>query len=182
VSGATARVPRPAPHTELDAAPGGGENGLPYASTATGVNPPGRRSRHARWGTTCTWPAGRARRHAGADKGPLARTVLMIAQPAEETVQDAREPMIRGRALRALPQARFRVAVHDSSDPAGRQGVLRPGLRWRASIPSTSPIFGRGGHAPSRKRRRPGRDRRPDRPRLPDADSPGRRIRSSPRS
>src|ERR1700737_1978462 len=108
--------------TELDALPVEEKTGLPYASTATGVNPQGQ-----------TVPVMHACGHdvhmagwTGA-AALLARTkdrwrgtVLMIAQPGEETVQGARAMIADGLFVR-FPKPDFSVAVHDSSDlPAGR--------------------------------------------------------------
>src|SRR6202171_5887833 len=133
--------------TELDALPVEEKTGLPYASTATGVNPQGQ-----------TVPVMHACGHdvhmagwTGA-AALLARTkdrwrgaVLMIAQPGEETVQGARAMIADGLFVR-FPKPDFAVAVHDSSDlPAGKVYFV-PGLAM-ASVDSIDvTIFGRGGH------------------------------------
>src|SRR5437867_3005811 len=72
-------------------------------------------------------------------------TVLMIGQPAEETVQGAKA-MIADGLLKRFPKPDFSVAVHDSSDaPAGKVYFV-PGYGM-ASVDSVDlTIFGRGGH------------------------------------
>ena len=72
-------------------------------------------------------------------------TVLMIAQPAEETVQGARA-MIKDGLFVRFPKPDFAVAVHDSSDlPAGKvYYVPGPAMASVDSVDVT--IFGRGGH------------------------------------
>jgi len=133
--------------TELDALPVEEKTGLPYASNATGVNPQGQ-----------TVPVMHACGHdvhmagwTGA-AALLARmkdnwrgTVLMIAQPAEETVQGARAMIADGLFVR-FPKPDFAVAVHDSSDlPAGKvYFVPGPAMASVDSVDVT--IFGRGGH------------------------------------
>jgi hippurate hydrolase len=133
--------------TELDALPVEEKTGLPYASNATGVNPQGQ-----------TVPVMHACGHdvhmagwTGAAallvrmKDSWRGTVLMIAQPAEETVQGARAMIADGLFVR-FPKPDFAVAVHDSSDlPAGKVFFV-PGPAM-ASVDSVDvTIFGRGGH------------------------------------
>jgi len=139
--------------TELDALPVEEKTGLPYASNATGVNPQGQ-----------TVPVMHACGHdvhmagwTGA-AALLARmkdnwrgTVLMIAQPAEETVQGARAMIADGLFVR-FPKPDFAVAVHDSSDlPAGKVYFV-PGPAMASVDSSTSPSSGGVATAPSRTR------------------------------
>jgi len=72
-------------------------------------------------------------------------TVLMIAQPGEETVQGARAMIADGLFAR-FPKPDFALAVHDSSDlPAGKvYFVPGPAMASVDSVDVT--IFGRGGH------------------------------------
>jgi amidohydrolase len=133
--------------TELDALPIEEKTGLPYASTATAVNPAGQ--------TVPVMHACGHDAHMAAWTGAaalLARmkdrwhgTVLMIGQPAEETVQGARA-MIADGLLTRFPKPDFSLAVHDSSDlPAGKVFFV-PGYGM-ASVDSVDlTIFGRGGH------------------------------------
>jgi len=133
--------------TELDALPVEEKTGLPYASTATGVNPQGQTVpvmhacghdvHMAGWTGAAALLARMKDRWRG--------TVLMIAQPAEETVQGARA-MIKDGLFVRFPKPDFAVAVHDSSDlPAGKvYYVPGPAMASVDSVDVT--IFGRGGH------------------------------------
>jgi amidohydrolase len=133
--------------TELDALPVEEKTGLPYASTATGVNPQGQTVpvmhacghdvHMAGWTGAAALLARMKDRWRG--------TVLMIAQPAEETVQGARAMIADGLFTR-FPKPDFALAVHDSSDlPAGKVFFV-PGPAM-ASVDSVDvTIFGRGGH------------------------------------
>jgi len=133
--------------TELDALPVEEKTGLPYASTATGVNPQGQTVpvmhacghdvHMAGWTGAAALLARMKDRWRG--------TVLMIAQPAEETVQGARAMIADGLFAR-FPKPDFALAVHDSSDlPAGKVFFV-PGPAM-ASVDSVDvTIFGRGGH------------------------------------
>jgi len=133
--------------TELDALPVEEKTGLPYASNATGVNPQGQTVpimhacghdvHMAGW----TGAAALLARMKDSWRG----TVLMIAQPAEETVQGARAMIADGLFVR-FPKPDFAVAVHDSSDlPAGKvYFVPGPAMASVDSVDVT--IFGRGGH------------------------------------
>ena len=134
-------------HTELDALPVEEKTGLPYASTATAVNPQGQTVpvmhacghdvHMAGWTGAAALLARMKDRWRG--------TVLMIAQPAEETVQGARA-MIKDGLFVRFPKPDFAVAVHDSSDlPAGKvYYVPGPAMASVDSVDVT--IFGRGGH------------------------------------
>src|SRR5437667_990912 len=133
--------------TELDALPVEEKTGLPYASTATGVNPAGQTVpvmhacghdvHMAGWTGAATLLARMKERWRG--------TVLMVGQPAEETVQGARA-MIADGLFKRFPKPDFAVAVHDSSDlPSGKVYYV-PGYGM-ASVDSVDlTIFGRGGH------------------------------------
>ena len=133
--------------TELDALPVEEKTGLPYASTATGVNPQGQTVpvmhacghdvHMAGWTGAATLLARMKDRWRG--------TVLMIAQPAEETVQGARAMIADGLFAR-FPKPDFALAVHDSSElPAGKvYFVPGPAMASVDSVDVT--IFGRGGH------------------------------------
>ncbi len=133
--------------TELDALPVEEKTGLPYASTATGVNPAGQ--------TVPVMHACGHDAHMAAWTGAAALlsrmkdrwrgTVLMIGQPGEETVQGARA-MIADGLFQRFPRPDFSIAVHDSSDlPAGKVYYV-PGYIM-ASVDSVDvTIFGRSGH------------------------------------
>ena len=133
--------------TELDALPVEEKTGLPYASTATAVNPAGQTvpvmhacghdAHMAGWTGAATLLAKAKDRWRG--------TVLMVGQPAEEVVQGARA-MIADGLFSRFPKPDFSLAVHDSSDlPAGKVFFV-PGYAM-ASVDSVDvTIFGRGGH------------------------------------
>ena len=133
--------------TELDALPVEEKTGLPYASTATGVNAAGQTvplmhacghdAHMAGWTGAAALLARMKDRWRG--------TVLMIGQPAEEIVAGAKA-MIADGLFKRFPKPDFSVAVHDSSDaPAGKVYFV-PGYGM-ASVDSVDlTIFGRGGH------------------------------------
>jgi hippurate hydrolase len=133
--------------TELDALPVEEKTGLPYASTATGVNPQGQTvpvmhacghdAHMAGWVGAATLLARMKDRWRG--------TVLMIGQPGEETVQGARA-MIGDGLFQRFPKPDFSLAVHDSSDlPAGKVFFV-PGYTMAGVDSVDVTIFGRGGH------------------------------------
>ena len=133
--------------TELDALPVEEKTGLPYASTATGVNAAGQTvpvmhacghdAHMAAWTGAAAMLARMKDRWRG--------TVLMIGQPGEETVQGARA-MIGDGLFQRFPKPDFSLAVHDSSDlPAGKvYFVAGYGMAAVDSVDVT--VFGRGGH------------------------------------
>ncbi len=133
--------------TELDALPVQEKTGLPYASTATGVNPAGQTvpvmhacghdAHMAGWTGAAALLARAKDRWRG--------TVLMVGQPGEETVQGARA-MIADGLFKRFPKPDFSLAVHDSSDlPAGKVYFV-PGYGMAAVDSVDVTIFGRGGH------------------------------------
>jgi amidohydrolase len=133
--------------TELDALPVEEKTGLPYASTVKTVDAKGQTqpamhacghdAHMAGW----TGAAALLARHKDLWRG----TVVMIGQPAEETVQGARA-MIADGLFKRFPRPDFLVAVHDASEtPAGKLYIV-PGYSF-ASVDSVDvTIFGRGGH------------------------------------
>ena len=124
--------------TELDALPVEEKTGLPYASTVPGVmHACGHDVHMSAWTGAATLLA------QGKDK--WRGTVVMVGQPAEETVQGARAMLADG-LFKRFPKPDFSLAVHDSSDaPAGRVMVI-PGFAM-ANVDSVDiTIFGRGGH------------------------------------
>ena len=133
--------------TELDALPVEEKTGLPYASKATSTDRAGKTVpvmhacghdvHMASWTGAATLLARAKDRWRG--------TVVMVAQPAEETVEGARAMLADG-FLSKFPKPDFAVAVHDSSDlPAGKVAYV-PGYAL-ANVDSVDvTIFGRGGH------------------------------------
>jgi hippurate hydrolase len=133
--------------TELDALPVEEKTGLPYASTATGVNPAGQTvpvmhacghdAHMAGWTGAAALLARSKDRWRG--------TVMMVGQPGEETVQGAKA-MIGDGLFKRFPKPDFSVAVHDSSDlPAGKVYFV-PGYGMAGVDSVDLTIFGRGGH------------------------------------
>src|SRR5216683_2846737 len=133
--------------TELDALPVEEKTGLPYASKATATDPAGKTVpvmhacghdiHMASWAGVAMLLARNKDRWRG--------TVVMIGQPAEETVQGAKA-MIADGLFSRFPKPNFAVAVHDKSDlPAGKVTFI-PGYAL-ANVDSVDvTLFGRGGH------------------------------------
>ena len=133
--------------TELDALPVEDKTGLPYASHVTGTSAAGQTvpvmhacghdAHMAAWTGAATLLA--------RDKSRWHGTVVMVGQPAEETVQGARAMLADG-FLKRFPKPDFAIAVHDSSDkPAGKVFfVPEYAMAGVDSVDVT--IFGRGGH------------------------------------
>ena len=133
--------------TEMDALPVEEKTGLPYASTATATDPAGKTVpvMHACGHDVhmASWTGAAAL--LARSKARWSGTVVMVAQPAEETVGGAHAMLADG-FLQRFPKPDFAVAVHDSSDlPAGTVAYV-PGYAL-ANVDSVDvTIFGRGGH------------------------------------
>lgn len=133
--------------TELDGLPVEEQTGLDYASTArtkddNGVDVGlmhacGHDLHMAAWMTTARIMAGARDRWAG--------TLVLIGQPAEETLRGA-QWMIEDGLLTRFPKPDFALAVHD--DPRYRAGVIgyRAGPLLANSDMLRITIFGAGGH------------------------------------
>src|SRR5919108_1701762 len=110
--------------TELDALPVEEKTGLPYASKATAVDRAGKTVpvMHACGHDVhmASWTGAAALLAQTKDR--WRGTLVMVAQPAEETVQGARAMLADG-FLSRFPKPDFAVAVHDNADmPAGEGG------------------------------------------------------------
>jgi len=133
--------------TELDALPVEEKTGLPYASKATATDPAGKTVpvMHACGHDVhmASWAGAAALLARGKDR--WRGTLVMVGQPAEETVAGAKA-MLADRFFERFPKPDFSVAIHDSSDlPAGRVAWI-PGYAL-ANVDSVDvTIFGRGGH------------------------------------
>ncbi|HYZ90171.1 MAG TPA: amidohydrolase [Myxococcales bacterium] len=133
--------------TELDALPVEEKTGLPYASKATAVDRAGKTVpvMHACGHDVhmASWTGAAALLAQTKDR--WRGTLVMVAQPAEETVQGARAMLADG-FLSRFPKPDFAVAVHDNADmPAGKVGYVSGyALANVDSVDVT--IFGRGGH------------------------------------
>ena len=133
--------------TELDALPVAEETGLPFASTAVTDDPNGQpiplmhacgHDMHmAAWAGTARLMA----EHRAAWKG----TLVMVGQPAEETIGGAAAMMEDGLFTR-FPRPDFALGLHvDDSMPAGTIGY-HAGLFRAMSDTVTIVVYGRGGH------------------------------------
>ena len=133
--------------TELDALPVTEDTGLPYASTVrtkddagleVGVmHACGHDIHMAAW-------MGTARIMAG-NRGSWRGTLVLIGQPAEETVSGAKAMIADGLFTR-FPRPDFALAVHDDArEPAGVVGYHAGPILTNADA-VTIRIFGRGGH------------------------------------
>jgi hippurate hydrolase len=133
--------------TELDGLPMEEKTGLPFASKATGIGSDGAPvpTAHA-CGHDLHMSAwfGTARLMAQS-KGDWHGTLMLVGQPAEETVSGA-AAMLKDGLFTRFPKPDFAISMHD--DPSLPSGVIGyfPGY-FRASSDSLDiTIFGRGGH------------------------------------
>ena len=133
--------------TELDALPIEEKTGLPYASKVTATDPSGKTVpvMHAcghdihmsSWVGAATILAQQKDRWRG--------TVVMVGQPAEETVKGA-EGMIKDGLWTRFPKADFCLAIHDSHDAPAGKVMVTPGYAL-ANVDSVDvTLFGKSGH------------------------------------
>jgi amidohydrolase len=133
--------------TELDALPIEEQTGLPYASKVKWQSPTGAvipvmhacgHDLHmaALAGTSAVMAENRQRWHG---------TLMLIGQPAEETIQGA-EAMLKDGLFTRFPKPDFAVAVHDGVDlPAGTVGYA-PGFAMTSADSIDVVFYGRGAH------------------------------------
>lgn len=133
--------------TELDALPVAEQTGLPFASHVKVKNAKGEEIpvMHAcGHDIHMTVWTGTARRMA-AEKDKWSGTLVMIAQPAEETVGGARA-MIKDGLFTRFPRPDYNVAIHDTNNlPAGQLGWIS-GYRQAAADTVDIEVKGIGGH------------------------------------
>jgi len=133
--------------TELDALPVEEKTGLPYAShvtttDATGKTVPvmhacGHDVHMTSWVGAATLLAQQKDRWRG--------TLVMVGQPAEETVKGA-EAMIKDGLVTRFPKPDYCVAVHDSHDAPSGKVMVTPGYAL-ANVDSVDvTLFGKSGH------------------------------------
>ncbi len=133
--------------TELDALPVEEKTGAPFASTVTAKNTAGQtvpvmhacgHDLHmAAWAGTAAWMA----THRQLWKG----TLMLVGQPAEETVSGA-AAMLKDGLFQRFPKPDFVLGLHDDDTlPAGTIGY-HPGFFRAAMASPVITIFGRGGH------------------------------------
>ncbi|RKE17535.1 amidohydrolase [Streptomyces sp. TLI_171] len=132
---------------ELDALPVAERTGLPYASTATGVTADGRQVpvMHACGHDVHLACAAGAAAALAATRAAWRGTVLVVGQPAEETLSGARAMLADGLYRRFDPPSVV-LAQHAAPLPAGMvahgRGPVTAGSRTLRVV-----IHGRGGHA-----------------------------------
>ncbi|MSO82138.1 MAG: amidohydrolase [Acidobacteria bacterium] len=133
--------------TELDALPVEEKTGAPFASKATAKNAAGQpvpvmhacgHDLHmAAWAGTAAWMAGHRQRWKG--------TLMLVGQPAEETVSGA-AAMLKDGLFQRFPKPDVVLGVHDDDTlPAGTVGYHAGFFRAAMAAPVIT-IFGRGGH------------------------------------
>lgn len=131
---------------DMDALPVGEETGLPYASTATGIDPAGTAVpvMHAcGHDMHVTAMIGAVERLVAA-KADWTGTLVVLVQPAEEYGAGARAMLDDG-LLDRVPRPDIVLGQHVTPLPAGTIG-LRPGTQMAASDGLTVTLHGRGGH------------------------------------
>lgn len=131
---------------DMDALPVGELTGLPYASTATGIDPAGNTVpvMHACGHDMHVTAMIGAVERLVADREQWAGTLVVLIQPAEEYGAGSRA-MLDGGLLDLVPQPDIVLGQHVTPLPAGTIGV-RPGTQMAASDGLTVVLHGRGGH------------------------------------
>jgi hippurate hydrolase len=131
---------------DMDALPVAEETGLPYASTATGVDPDGETVgiMHACGHDMHVTAMIGAVERLVAERDQWSGTLVVIIQPAEEYGEGARAMLDDG-ALDRFPRPDVVLGQHVGPLPAGVIGV-RPGPQMSASDGLKVVLHGRGGH------------------------------------
>lgn len=122
---------------DMDALPVTEDTGLPYTSTVPGVMHACGHDLHV----TCLLGAAQ---ELAADREGWRGTVIVLFQPAEETVSGA-AAMIADRLFERVPVPTVVLGQHVAPLPTGVIG-LRPGLAFAASDCARITLYGRGGH------------------------------------
>ncbi|MGH2857291.1 MAG: amidohydrolase [Solirubrobacteraceae bacterium] len=131
---------------DMDALPVREATGLPYASTATGVDATGAEVpvMHAcGHDMHVTWLAG-ATALLARSRDAWSGTVMAVFQPAEETAQGA-QGMIDDGLFHRFPKPEVILGQHVMPAPAGKIGY-RPGVTQAAADSLEVRLFGRGAH------------------------------------
>ncbi len=131
---------------DMDALPVPEETGLPYASTATGIDPDGNTVpvMHACGHDMHVTAMIGAAEALVAERGTWAGTVVVLIQPAEEYGAGSRAMLDDGLLFR-VPPPTIVLGQHVTPLPAGVIGV-RPGTQMAASDGLRVTLHGRGGH------------------------------------
>jgi hippurate hydrolase len=133
--------------TELDALPIEEKTGLPYASQVTTTNASGQSVpvMHACGHDVHMSPWVGAAALLARDKARWRGTLVMVGQPAEETVMGA-QAMIKDGLVTRFPKPDYCLAVHDSHDAPSGKVMVTPGYAL-ANVDSVDvSIFGKSGH------------------------------------
>ncbi len=127
--------------TELDALPVTEATGLPYASTVPGVM-------HACGHDLHIAALTGAVALLAADRESWRGTLLVVGQPAEETLSGARSMLGDGRLYERFGTPDAALAQHTAPLPAGTVAHAPAGAPLMAgSIAADITLYGRGGHA-----------------------------------
>ncbi|APW63842.1 amidohydrolase [Paludisphaera borealis] len=133
--------------SDMDALPVTERTGLPYASQAKATDPLGRvvgvmhACGHDVHMTCLVGTANWLAEH----KGDWSGTVVLIAQPAEETIGGARKMLDDGLYQR-FPKPDFALALHCKADSPVGDVLYRPGPMLASSTSLNVTIRGKGGH------------------------------------
>ena len=133
--------------TELDALPVQEQTGLPYASTAHMKDDSGRDVpvMHACGHDVHMSTLYGTARVMAESKSTWHGTLLLVAQPPEETISGAKK-MVEDGLFTRFPKPIIGIAMHDSNELAVGQVGLVPGY-FNASADSLRiTVYGRGGH------------------------------------
>jgi hippurate hydrolase len=133
--------------TELDALPVEEKTGLPYASKARTKDDSGRDVgvMHACghdvhmaswWGTAAVMAR---------DKGSWHGTLVLVGQPAEETITGA-DKMIKDGLFTRFPKPDIGVAMHDTNNLAVGKVGITPGYAKANADSVHITVYGKGGH------------------------------------
>lgn len=131
---------------DMDALPVQEQTGLPYASTATGIDPAGNTVpiMHACGHDMHVTAMIGAVERLVASRDTWAGTLVVLIQPAEEYGAGSRAMLDAG-ILERYPRPDIVLGQHVTPLPAGLI-ALRPGTHMVASDGLTVTLFGRGGH------------------------------------
>lgn len=133
--------------TDMDALPVEEKTGLPYASKVKAKNDAGQEVgvMHACGHDIHMTSFLGAAKMLATLKNQWQGTLVLVGQPAEETIDGARA-MMRDGLYTKVPRPDFAIALHDSADfPAGTVAYI-PGFALASSTNIDVKIFGVGGH------------------------------------
>ena len=124
--------------TELDALPVEEKTGLPYASEVAGVMHACGHDVHM-----TAWTGAAAA--LAADRKSWSGTLMMVAQPAEETGEGA-VAMLRDGLFTRFPRPKAAIALHINDRLPAGVVAIKPGPMMPSADSVEITVFGRGGH------------------------------------